>query len=110
MRFASVKAITLSQEWEKQVMQRGFLIGLGCGLIPGLLLAFAEFSPIASAQGPAGTTGLYQIQTATGLAQPGNSAIWRLNTATGALDFCTFTNLIVAGANHVTCQGNATPK
>jgi hypothetical protein len=91
-------------------MQRGFLIGLGCGLIAGALLVTAGFPPRASAQAPGGTTGLYQIQIAAGLAQPGTSAIWRLNTATGALEFCTFTNLTVSGANHITCQGNSSPR
>jgi hypothetical protein len=28
----------------------------------------------------------------------GTSAIWRVNTATGALDFCTFSNITAPGA------------
>jgi hypothetical protein len=91
-------------------MARELLIGLGCGLVAGVLLAFAALPRIATAQGTSGTPGLYQIQLADGLPQPGTSTIWRVNTATGALEFCTFSNVMVAGANHVTCQGNSGQK
>ena len=91
-------------------MTRQLLIGLGCGLTTGVLLVFAALPRIATAQATAPTTGLYQIQVAAGLPQQGASAIWRLNTATGTLEFCTFSNVAVSGAAHITCQGNAGPK
>ena len=92
-------------------MTRQLLIGLGCGLMTGLLLAFAALPRIATAQATtAPATGLYQIQVAAGLPQQGASAIWRLNTATGALEFCTFSNVAVSGATHITCQGNPSPR
>jgi hypothetical protein len=91
---------------EEKAMSRELLIGIGCGLIAGAWLSFAALPGIATAQQTAGTAGLYQIQVAAGLAQPGTSAIWRVNTATGALDFCTFTNVTMSGATHITCQGN----
>ena len=43
----------------------------------------------------------------TGLQQQGTSAIWRINTATGALEFCTFSNVAISGATHIACQGNS---
>jgi hypothetical protein len=49
---------------------------------------------------------VYQIQPAVGLGLTGTSAVWRLNTANGALDFCTFENVSAAGANHIACRGN----
>ena len=88
-------------------MPRQLLIGLGCGLMTGVLLAFAALPRIAIAQA---TAGLYQIQIATGLQQQGTSAIWRLNTATGALEFCTFSNVTLSGASHISCQGNSSPR
>ena len=91
-------------------MRRGFLIGIGSGLSVGMLLGLLGLPPMASAQAPGGAAGLYQIQIATGVPQPGTSTIWRLNTATGALEFCTFTNLTVSGANHIACQGNSSPR
>jgi hypothetical protein len=91
-------------------MSRELLIGLGGGLAAGVFLGFAALPQLATAQGTTGPTGLYQIQIATGLPQPGTSTIWRMNTATGALEFCTFTNVITSGANHITCQGNSNPK
>ena len=91
-------------------MSRELLIGLGCGLLTSVWLSFATLPGIATAQGTTATTGLYQIQVAAGLAQPGTSAIWRVNTATGALDFCTFANVNLSGANHISCQGTSGPK
>ena len=91
-------------------MAREFLIGLGCGLVAGVLVAFAALPRIATAEGTSGTPGLYQIQVAAGLPQPGTPTIWRVNTATGALEFCTFGNVTLAGTNHVTCQGNSGQK
>jgi hypothetical protein len=55
-------------------------------------------------------TGLYQIQVASGMAQAGTSPIWRVNTATGALDFCTFTNVNLSGGSRITCQGSSGQK
>jgi len=91
-------------------MSRGSLIVFAGGVVAGAALAFAVVPQVATAQGAAGTTGLYQIQATTSLPQPGTSTIWRLNTATGALDFCTYSNVTVAGPDHVTCQGNPTQK
>jgi hypothetical protein len=89
---------------------RGLLIGLGCGLVAGVMVGFAASPHKATAEGAPATPGLYQIQIATGSPQPGTSPIWRVNTATGALDFCTFTNVTVSGGSHVSCQGNTNPK
>jgi len=91
-------------------VSRELQIALGCGLIAGVLLSIGVLPRIAIAQGSAPITGLYQIQIATGLAQQGTSAIWRINTATGALEFCTFTNVTISGASHITCQGNSNPR
>jgi len=88
-------------------MSRELLIGLGCGLMTGVLLSVAALPRIATAQATAPITGLYQIQIATGLQQQGTSAIWRINTATGALEFCTFSNVAISGATHIACQGNS---
>ena len=91
-------------------MSRELLIGLGGGLAAGVLLGFAALPQVATAQGPTGTIGLYQIQIASGAPQPGTSTIWRVNTATGALEFCAFTNVTVSGASHITCQGSSGPR
>lgn len=91
-------------------MSRGLLIGLGCGFMAGAVLAFAAIPRIAVAQGPTATTGLYQIQIATGAPEPGTSTIWRVNTATGALEFCSYVNVTLPGAQHVVCRGNSSPK
>jgi hypothetical protein len=88
-------------------MPRHVIIGFGTGLMAGTLLALLFYPQIATAQGANnGNVGNFQIQFSTGVPLPGTSTIWRLNTATGALDYCTFTNVIVSGANHITCQGN----
>jgi len=88
-------------------MSKGYLLGTGCGLVIGVLFGFAVLPRLAIAQGTPGTIGLYQIQVATGLVQPGTSTIWRLNTATGSLDYCSFTNVTVSAGSHVSCQGNS---
>ena len=88
-------------------MSRQWLIGLGCGLMTGIFVAFAALPRIATA---APTAGLYQIQVASGLQQQGMSSIWRLNTASGALEFCTFSNVALSGTNHISCQGNPSPR
>jgi hypothetical protein len=44
------------------------------------------------------------------MAQAGTSPIWRVNTATGALDFCTFTNVNLSGGSRITCQGSSGQK
>ena len=90
-------------------MSRGSLIVFAGGVVAGAAIAFAVVPQIAIAQGSTGTAGLYQIQATTSLPQPGTSTIWRLNTATGALDFCTYNNVTVAGPNHVSCEGNTSP-
>ncbi len=83
-----------------------FLLGLASG---GAAMLIGAPQP-ATAQGTAATPVFYQIQPAVGSGLPGTSAVWRLNTTTGALDFCTFENVSAAGANRITCRGNpATP-
>ena len=91
-------------------MPRELMIGIACGLIAGAWLPFATSSGTATAQSTAGTPGLYQIQVASGLPQPGTAPIWRVNTATGALDFCTFINVNVSGGNRISCLGSSGPK
>ena len=92
-------------------MSRVSLIVFAGGVVMGAAVAFAVVPQVATAQGAAGTIGLYQIQMANGgIPQPGTSNIWRLNTATGALEFCTYSNVTVAGPNHVTCEGNPAQK
>jgi hypothetical protein len=86
-------------------MQHRLVLVLGMAMIAAPLLGAGLFST-ASAEGPASATGQYQIQIATGVPERGTSTIWRLNTATGALDFCTFTNITAPGAGHISCQGN----
>jgi hypothetical protein len=88
-------------------MSRKLIFAVGCGLMTGVLFSFAALPRIATAQATAAATGLYQIQIASGLQQQGTSSIWRLNTASGALEFCTFSNVAISGANHISCQGNS---
>jgi hypothetical protein len=80
-------------------VSRELVIGVLCGLIAGVWLSLATSPTTAIAQSSTGTPGLYQIQVATGMAQAGTSPIWRVNTATGALDFCTFTNVNLSGGS-----------
>ena len=91
-------------------MSRELVIGIACGLIAGAWLSLATSPHTATAQSSAGTPGLYQIQVASGMAQAGTSPIWRVNTATGALDFCTFTNVNLSGGSRISCQGSSGPK
>ena len=87
-------------------MSRELVIGVICGLIAGAWLSIAISPGTATAQNNVGTPGLYQIQVASGMAQAGTSPIWRVNTATGALDFCTYTNVNLSGGSRITCQGS----
>lgn len=91
-------------------MSRELLIGVVCGLTAGGWLSLATSPGIAIAQSSTGTPGVYQIQIASGMAQAGTSPIWRVNTATGALDFCTFTNVNLSGGTRISCQGNSGQK
>ena len=91
-------------------MSRELLIGVVCGLIAGVWLSFATAPRTATAQNTTGTPGLYQIQVASGMAQAGTSPIWRVNTATGGLDFCTFTNVNLTGGSRISCQGSSGQK
>ena len=91
-------------------MSRELMIGTACGLVAGVWLSFATSPGIATAQSSAGTPGLYQIQVASGMAQAGTSPIWRVNTATGALDFCMFTNVNLSGGSRISCQGSSSAK
>jgi hypothetical protein len=107
---ASVKAKIVDRDGLNQLrrtsMYKGsmviFMLRLAAGgvaLVSGPLAATA-------AEGSASTPGLYQIQPAGALGQPGTSAVWRLNTSTGALDFCTFNGVTTGGAAHITCQAS----
>ena len=92
-------------------MSREWVIGIACGLMAEAWLSLATSPQTAIAQSSAGTPGLYQIQVASGMAQAGTSPIWRVNTATGALDFCTCTNVnLSGGGSRITCQGSSGPK
>jgi hypothetical protein len=51
----------------------------------------------AAAEETGATLGLYQIQAAVAAGQPGTSSVWRLNTSTGALDYCTFAGVVTGG-------------
>ena len=87
-------------------MSRGSMLVFMLGLASGAAAMLVGAPNRATAEATAGVPGAYQIQPAGGLAQPGAWAVWRLNTSTGALDFCTFENVSAAGANHITCRGN----
>jgi len=91
-------------------VSRELVIGVLCGLIAGVWLSLATSPTTAIAQSSTGTPGLYQIQVATGMAHAGTSPIWRVNTATGALDFCTFTNVNLSGGSRISCQRSSSPK
>jgi|GEM_PF-6295169 hypothetical protein len=91
-------------------MSRKVVIGLASGLAIGAWIGGVALYGTATAQGTAASTGLYQIQVASGLASPGTTAIWRVNTATGALDLCTFSNVVLSGGGHISCQGNPGPR
>src|SRR5205823_14483381 len=91
-------------------MSRELVIGVVCGLIAGAWLSLATSPRTAIAQSIAGTPGLYQIQIASGMAQAGTSPIWRVNAATGALDFCTFTNVNLSGGSRISCVARSDPQ
>jgi hypothetical protein len=80
-----------------------FTLGLAAG---GLALVSG---PHRAAAEETATPGLYQIQATVGAGQPGTSAVWRLNTSTGAVDYCTFTGVVTGGAAHITCQTSPPP-
>ncbi len=88
-------------------MSKGSMAAFLLGLASGGMAMLVGAPHLATAQGTAGTPVVYQIQPAVGLALPGTSAVWRLNTATGALDFCTFDNVSAAGGNRITCKGSS---
>ncbi len=90
-------------------MSKGSMAAFLLGLASGGAAMLVGAPHLATAQGAAGLPVVYQIQPAVGLGLPGTSAVWRLNTSTGALDFCTFENVSAAGANHIACTGNPTP-
>ena len=94
---------------EGSMSARALLAMVG-GALLGSVLVCVVSPPAAVAQSTPGGVppiGLYQIQIASGLPAPGTSTIWRLNTVTGALDFCTFNNVTVSGTSHVVCQGGS---
>ena len=86
------------------------VVGLAGGLAIGAWIGGTALYGTATAQSTTASTGLYQIQVATGLSSPGTSAIWRVNTVTGALDFCIFSNVTLSGGGHISCQGNPRPR
>jgi len=75
------------------------------GLVIGSAAIAIDAPHLAIAESVNGAPGLYQIQGAAS-PQPGVSSIWRINTATGALDLCTFANVALGGTSHISCQGN----
>jgi len=85
------------------------MVALLLGLAFGGTAMLVGAPHLATAQGTAGAPVVYQIQPAIGFGLPGTSAVWRLNTTTGALDFCTFENVSAAGPNHIACRGNPVP-
>jgi hypothetical protein len=87
-------------------MSKGSIVAFLLGLASGCAALLVGAPHLATAQGTAATPVFYQIQPAVGLGLPGTAAVWRLNTASGALDFCTFENVSAAGANHIACRGN----
>jgi hypothetical protein len=91
-------------------MRRELMVGFGGGLLVGAWVVFTALPGVATAQGTNGATGLYQIHVGSGLSSPGTSTIWRVNTATGALDFCTFSNVNISGSSHLSCQGGPGPR
>jgi hypothetical protein len=91
-------------------MSKGSMAAFLLGLASGGVAMLVGAAQLATAQGTAATPVFYQIQPVVGLELPGTSAVWWLNTTTGALDFCTFENVSAAGANRITCRENpATP-
>jgi hypothetical protein len=88
-------------------MSKGLMVIISLGLAAGGL-AMVGGPHRAAAEEPT-TLGLYQIQAALAVGQPGTSAVWRLNTSTGALDYCTFTGVVTGGAAHITCQASPPP-
>jgi hypothetical protein len=96
--------------FKENSMSKGSMVALLLGLASGGMAMLVGAPHLATAQGTTATPVVYQIQPAVGLALPGTAAVWRLNTSTGALDFCTFENVSAAGANRIACKGNpATP-
>jgi hypothetical protein len=82
-----------------------FIVGLAIG---GAAIAISA-PHLAIAEGTNGALGLYQIQSGSPT-PPGVSSIWRVNTATGALDLCTYASVTPAGSSHISCQGNTSPQ
>lgn len=89
-------------------MSKKFAIGFIGGIVAGVLLASGIVPHIATAQSASAeaVVGTYQLQIAAGVPQIGTSTVWRLNTATGALEFCQFLNVALPGNSHISCQGN----
>lgn len=91
-------------------MSTQLLIAFAIGLAIGAATMAISEPHQAIAQSATGTPGLYQLQSAPSI-QPGVSMVWRVNTATGTLDLCTYANVIPTGSSHINCQGNtAGPK
>jgi hypothetical protein len=88
-------------------MTKQSLAAFMLGLVMGVAAIMIGRPDHAVAENTAGGPGLYQIQ-ASGALRPGETNIWRLNTATGALEFCTFANISPTGPSHIACQGSAT--
>jgi hypothetical protein len=86
-------------------MSKGSLVIFMLGIAAGAL-ALVNGSHRVTAEPAAATPGLYQIRASGALGQPGTSAVWRLNTSTGALDYCTFNGVTTAGAAHITCEAS----
>jgi hypothetical protein len=89
-------------------MSKGSMVIFTLGLAAGGL-ALVSGPHRTAAEETAANLGLYQIQAAVAAGQPGTSAVWRLNTSTGALDYCTFAGVVTGGAAHITCQAGPPP-
>lgn len=86
-------------------MSNGSVVMFGIGLVAGgLALVGGPHRAIAEETGA--MPGLYQIQAAVAFGQPGASAVWRLNTSTGTLDYCIFNGVTPTGAAHITCEAS----
>jgi hypothetical protein len=78
------------------------------GLVMGAAAMMIGRPNHAVAENTAWSPGLYQIH-GSGTLRPGETNVWRLNTATGVLEFCSYANLSPAGTNRIACQTSNTP-
>jgi hypothetical protein len=89
-------------------MTKQSLVVFMLGLIMGAAAVMIGRPNHAIAENAGFSAGLYQIH-GSGALRPGETNIWRLNTATGALEFCSYANISPAGSGHVACQTTTAP-